>query len=206
MADTIFTTNGSSCSGCPAATYQLDFDNIIGNNFIVTLTITFSSTATVGKNDNVITAVAFDMGTLAGINELTTAPGISNWTTSNNGISSSSDSASCTNNGKNFVCSEADFDMSGNLLDLADVTPGGTLTWAWNVNGTLTPSDFHIGAKYNSDCCTSTGIGCTEGLIISDSTGNTTPPTPTSEPASLAILGVGLLVVAGLVRRRWEHN
>jgi len=204
---TTFTTTGSSCSGCPAATYELTFDNTSGNIFTVTLEITYSASATIGSNDNQVSAVAFDMGTLTTLGTLTTAPGgASNWTTSQNGISSSNSAASCKNNGANFECSQQNFNGSGQLLDLAPVTDGGTLKWVWTgVAGTLTESDFHIGAKYNSSTCMSDTTNCTSGLIISDSSGTITT-TSASEPASLAILGAGLFGVAGLVRRRRSAN
>jgi hypothetical protein len=204
LADTVttFTTNGSSCSGCPAASYELIFDNTSGNLFTVTLMITYSGSATITSGDNQVSAVSFDMGTLTGLGTLTTAPGgASNWTTSQNGISSSNSAASCTNNGANFECSMQNFNGSGQLLDLAGVTQGGTLEWQWtDATGTLTPGDFHIGAKYNSTNCMSDGTNCTSGLIISDSTGGNTSNAP--EPGSMAMLGTGLFAVAGLVRRR----
>ena len=150
-ADTLTgTTYGSSCAGCPAATYTLTVtgDFSTGTNLTVTLTIDFGASATITSANSYISAVSFKLGDTINAATLNLAPGtLSHWGLT--GLDSGLGNDGCSGSGSGFACNQD----NGYWTDAA-VTQGGSLTWTWtgvNIGGPLNTdtSGWSIKVKYN---------------------------------------------------------
>ena len=182
----ILTNCGTAMTTCPGATY--DFS--IGTTS-ATLSITIGGGNALTTNNNQITGV--DLGFLPQNDFTNLNPNVAtNFGATWAGSLGSLSNGNCGTNGGAFVC--AQFQAGGSPVTVVD---GGTYTWTWNYTLTsqgqmdlssVTSGAVHIGANY----------GPANGLIVSETGAG---PIPTPEPAISTLLGVGLLSV-GFLRRR----
>ena len=190
-ADTIGMLTLSNCgdpgSGCPGATYKFDVTSTSA-----TLTITING----GLNSTNSNLTAVNLGFTTNNNIVSlgtfTTSAAGTWTPTTGSLSSG---GSCGVNSGAFVCA------SVAPLSAVTLTTNETLTFTWNYtlsnpNAIFSADDVHIGAEYGPN-----GGSNYKGLIVSETIGTAVP-----EPASLTLLGIGLLAIGVFARRRFQTN
>ena len=165
---------GGGVSGCPAATYTFTITN---NSAILTINIT----GAVNSTNDEITGVDLGFVPSSAISGLSVTGPNAGWASATGSLSNSG----CGGNNGAFICADG----------LITISQGGTYQWTWNFsalsNATIDGLDVagvHIGANY----------GPHNGLIVSQTGATTVTP----EPASLLLLGTGLLAMGGVIRRK----
>jgi PEP-CTERM motif len=194
-AATLFTFNGD-CSGganCFGSTYTLIIGDANDANSTTYTAALIIDTAGYNGGQAFIDAVDVKVvnSLISNTFALTLAPGgAANWQTTFNTGQAATD---CGSGGGFFICAR---DPDPN--DLAPV--GGILEWDWTFSSNDSIAFGHIGASYNN------AAGTVEGQNTSISNATGTPGGKIPEPSALILLGSGLLVVGGLVRKFRKKN
>ena len=182
--------------------YSLTVTNCGGSGCTVTLTID-TTALTNSSQEAYIDAVAFKLGNGATFTGSLSGPAGATWFTSTTSLNSGNTGPCMSTNGDVQTCSAAGTPIIG-------VATGGTLTWTWTGIVAADTNISHVGYQYNDG--TATTASQLNGLIVScgytangstSCAGGTQPPPPSvSEPGSLAMMGIGMVGLAALLRRR----
>ena len=194
----------SGTNGCYGNDLTLDVSGA-GTNWTVTLQINTTNNTNQG---NSIGAVSFILTgftfSATDINLITAPGGAPDWTeaagpasASGSGCNSSSTNSVCALDTSLFTVAPSDAD--------AKLSPPGTLTWQWTIQNQAFAgfdSATHIQALFGS--LIESGTGCPGGNTpcFKETGLMSTSPVTTPEPATLTMLGIGLVAFGSAVRRR----
>ena len=183
---------GSTCGTCQGATYTLQqsVESSSGGNTTFDITYTIdTSTYTGGGAFIDAVAVKVSSSVPSSTTTLDSAPGgIAAWTVVDGGINA----GGCDGSGSGFEC--------------ADTTPslvaavGGTLVWVFDItiptaDLITSPLGASIKARYVDNNDAKVGALVSEDINLQTG-GGSPPPPPVPEPASLMLLGSGLLALS----------
>jgi len=189
---------GPNCGTCQGSIYTLTYDptpvasTATTETFHITFTIDSSGYTGGGTGIDTV-AIKISDALLAG--DLIAAPlGVANWT---NFLNRGLNAAGCSSGGSGYDCVSVAL-QPGFGVNVPDV--GGTLTWEWNLKvatGELFTDPFQssVKARYVDDDDHKVGALVSEGITLQPE------GTPVPEPASAALAGMGLVLLAARVRR-----
>ena len=193
---------GPNCGTCQGGIYTLTYNTVPVSQTATTVTYQVTLTInTTGYNgggvaiDNVAVKVSSSLSAAT----LVSAPGgVGMWNLTVGGISASG----CNGSGSGFECADATANTA------APLPHSGTYSWVFNLtmptNSLLTGNlGGSIKVRYVDAKGKKVGALVSEDITIDSFTPQPPPNNPVPEPSSLALLGTGLMSVAGMVRRRF---